>query len=145
MNTRVFVFCLGLLAAASTASAQRPDRFLPSALNRMTLQYEPLFVGPGDSSVRVIDIPYRIDLGFFVPSRSGLAATHRPLKRKGEVLFEFFDSTGISAGRVIDEIDQTSEAVEPLPDSHQWYQGIATLSLPPGKYSVGDGIDRPRK
>ncbi len=136
MDKRVFVVCLGILTASSMASAQRPDRLLPAALNRMILQYQPLYVGPGDSSVRCIDIPYRVDLGFFVASRSGLASTHRPLRRKGELLFEFFDSAGVSAGRVIEEIEQSTETIEPPVDDHQWYQGIATLSLPPGDYSV---------
>ena len=136
MTTEVIAFCIGGLLAFSDAVAQRPEQGPPAGINRMVLQYQPLFVGPSDSTVRCIDIPYRVDLGFFVASRSGLASSRRPLKRKGELLFEFFDSSGSSAGRVIEEIDQSTEAVRPPEEGHEWYQGIATLSLPPGTYSV---------
>ncbi len=136
MNRTLIVTTLSLLLAASGAFGQRRDRFMPFEAPRMTLLFQPLYFGTGDSTLRRVDIPYRADLSFFVPTRSGLASVSRPLTRKGEILFEFFDSLGISAGRAIEDVDQSTDEVETPPGVHHWYQGIAKLQVPPGRYSI---------
>jgi len=95
-----------------------------------------VFLGSNDSIANRVDIPFRVDLNFFVAARSGLASAHTPLTKKGEVLFEFIDSTGVSAGRVMEPIQQTVASSLPPPGTHQWYQGIASVSIPPGKFSI---------
>ncbi len=136
MKAILIIATLVTLAGVPVAYGQRPGTSMMTPTNRLMLLYQPLYVGPSDSSVRVIDIPYRVDLGFFVASRNGLESARRPLRRRGELLFEFFDSTGTSAGRAIEEIEQSSEVADIPAEEHQWYQGIATLSVPPGSYSI---------
>jgi GWxTD domain-containing protein len=120
------------------AFAQRTERFAEGGIPHggKPLLFQTLFVGTTDSTVRRVDVAYRIDLDFFIAARSGLASKGHPFVKKGELLFEMFDSTETSVARVIEPIEDSVETGASIPGVHQWHYGITSLFVPPGRYTV---------
>ncbi|MGA9118135.1 MAG: hypothetical protein WB699_02115, partial [Bacteroidota bacterium] len=138
MKQRGFLYVVFFTAFTTACFAQRTERFAEGRSERegKPVLYQALFVGTADSSVRRVDIPYRVDLDFFIAARSGLASKDHPFIKKGELLFELFDSTETSSARIIEPIEDSVESSESIPGVHQWHYGMTSLSVPPGKYTV---------
>jgi GWxTD domain-containing protein len=92
---------------------------------------------PGtDSSTARVDIVYSIEHEFFVPFRAVDSAAASPFLRTGEILIELLDSTGVSAAREIVQISISEHRADPASDERLRYEGIASFTVPPGRYKV---------
>lgn len=92
---------------------------------------------PGmDSSTARVDIVYRVDQEFFVPVRVPDSTAASPFVRSGEILIELFDSTGTSAAREIVQVSLPGLRADPASDERLWYEGIASFTVPPGRYKI---------
>ncbi len=91
---------------------------------------------PGVDSLARLDVLYKLDESFFIPSRSFDSIASDKFKLRGEVLIEIADHDDISRAREIHRIE-----METLPPKRnqvhaRWYERIATFSVAPGVYSV---------
>jgi GWxTD domain-containing protein len=89
-----------------------------------------------DSAHSAVSIHFRIDAGFFVPVREQGRGTSAPFVRRGEILLELIDSTGVSRVREITRLERGSaEGERPRPGT-DWFQGCVTFTVPFGTYSL---------
>lgn len=129
----VGVFLILLLITGSRGFAQpfsAPDQQRESNM----VFYEAISLdSPTPGSDRV-DIVYRINHEFFIAIRNN--GQTPPFLRRGELLIELFDSTGISAAREIRRLDLASQGSAGKNGEVAWDEGVISLSVPPGQYSV---------
>jgi len=125
---------LGLLVilVGCSAYAQRWDRNSDEPV-RSYLTYK-LFSFPGDTTrLPRVDIAYRIDQDFFVGIRPTEFSENHPFVKKGELLVELLDSVKTSVARTIEQITIETDSNESVSGHHQWYQGLASVNVIPGK------------
>lgn len=89
-----------------------------------------------DPAASRVDIPYRINEGFFIPVRNTDPSFPSAFKRRGEILIELLDSTGTSAARDISRFEAGEESSEETPERSRWYQNIVSFNVPPGTYKL---------
>ena len=117
-------------------------RFGPGEEGPQILYYETVQLpAEGDSGKGRIDVHYRIDREFFVPVKNFDASVPHEFIRRGEVLVEMVDSTGVTAGRALDRVDVGELNADRKPMGHDWQQGIFSFVLRPGTYKVQITID----
>lgn len=83
-----------------------------------------------------VDVHYRISHDFFIAMKNGDATFPWEFKRRGELLIELLDSSGISRAREIKRLEIGAHSPEPSLAPRRWHQGVASFSVIPGKYSV---------
>lgn len=126
-------FSIALLLAGAAAAQPEDQQPVP---RRESLFYEAAtFLAGNPARVRV-DVHYRIDAGFFVAVRNSDPSFRWDFRRKGEVSIELRDSTGMARARSIQQVDLGDNLSERGETDVRWYQGIASLEVPPGRYSV---------
>jgi len=94
-----------------------------------------------DSSEARIDVHYRIDSEFFVPVKQTESSAAQPFHRRGEILAEMIDSTGIVASRAMQSIDIPEQNADRRPMGNEWTQGILSIFVPYGTYRVQLTVD----
>ncbi len=92
-------------------------------------------IGP-DSARSRVDVQYRIDDQFFVLVKNPDPSFPYAFRRRGEILVELIDSAGTSRARTIDEAVIGASQTEEMPEARGWYQGCASLTVPPGLYTI---------
>lgn len=103
--------------------------------------YEPLCL-PADDTLQVrVDILYRIDREFLISFRNPDSAVAGAFRRRGEVMIELLDSTGISRAREIRRIDAGEPEGEQSSFARRWFAGVASFTVPPGRYAVSFEVD----
>jgi len=88
-----------------------------------------------------VDVHFRIDQDFFIALKNDDATFPWEFKRRGELLIELLDSSGISRAREIKRLEIGAHSPEPSFETRRWYQGVASFSVIPGKYSVVFEVD----
>ena len=132
--------CAGVLIAVvvvftqSVLAQEPPDP--RRAATQQFLFYEAVNLASVDSTRARLDIFYRIDTDFFVPVRNTDASFTSDFRRRGEILIELIDSLGVSQARDIHRLDLGAGSSEPSVDTKQWYQGVASFTVPPGLYKI---------
>lgn len=139
--TRSLLLVGCLLAAGSPALSQPgppPGRIAPpQGEGGRTVSFEALVVpDTGLSTVRV-DVAWRIDESFFIPVADPDPAARTPFARRGELLLELVDSSGITQARAIRNLGRPAASMEREPPGRAWITGIETLRVPPGSYRIG--------
>ncbi len=107
---------------------------------------------PGQSR---IDILYRVDREFFIAVRNTDTTLPYGFIRKGDFSVELVDSLGNSKARDNERIFIGETTAQRDPAHRAWHQGVFSLSVPPGRYSLvveitdresrRDVVDRSRK
>jgi GWxTD domain-containing protein len=106
----------------------------PGGETQLPMYVEP-FVLPGpETTTWVVTLNYRIDRELFVPIRNDETMMAGQFRRMGEILVELSDSTGVSFGRRLDRVDRVDNGTPALSTDHQWEQGTASFTVPPGSY-----------
>ena len=100
------------------------------------LFYEATNLIAQDSTKSRVDIHYRIDQQFFVQVKNPDSSFPWKFRRRGEVLVELDDSTGVSRARSIDEVIIGGAEADESPEPKQWQQGLISFSVPPGRYTI---------
>ncbi|HXX64583.1 MAG TPA: GWxTD domain-containing protein [Bacteroidota bacterium] len=94
-----------------------------------------------DSNEARIDVHYRIDSEFFVPVKQTESSADQPFHRRGEILAEMLDSTGIVASRAMQSLDIPEPNADRRPMGSEWQQGILSVFVPYGTYRVQLTVD----
>ena len=131
---RISVFVVALVTAALPLRAQQREE--PRGERPQFLFYETFDLPSDDTAQSRVDVHYRIDADFFVAVRNTDTSSSSQFVRRGEVLFELRDSTDVSRGRDISPIERGTNNPESNLDAREWCQGISSLSVPPGKYTL---------
>ncbi len=132
--TRCFpAFSLVIALNASDAQPQHPGE---QPEEPRFLFYEAVNLVAADSAHSRVDIHYRIDQSFFIAVKNQDSTFPWPFRRKGDILMELVDSTGISRAREIERIEKGALMAEPSPDEKFWYTGVASFTVSPGEYKI---------
>jgi GWxTD domain-containing protein len=108
----------------------------PSQVPGSAIMIEAFARGEADSARRTVDIHYRIEAGFFVPVKNGDASSPDAFVRRGELLIELIDSTGVTRAREIARLERRAAGSERPRPGTEWFQGGFSLSVPFGSYAV---------
>ncbi len=140
LNSILFLhFCFILSAGAQPGIPPRtgePLAGFPFGL----VYYEALNAPSGTPGLSRIDVPYRIDLSFFVAVRDPSNPLFSDFVRKGEVQIELMDSTGMTAARKIQRFEEPGKSTEAKPGS-LWHLGLVSLDLVPAEYTISFTIE----
>lgn len=142
VRVRRGLLCLALLLAGSSPAVSQPQgQGQPQGSGGSTgpgsaIMTEAFLRGPADSASWKVDVCYRIEAGFFVPVRNTEADAPMPYVRRGEVLIELIDSTGLTRAREIARLQRgAAENERPRPGT-EWFQGGFTFAVPYGTYTM---------
>lgn len=128
--------CLGLLLLCPALATAQPQGPGPSQAPGTAIMVESFLRGPSDSARGAVDVHFRIEAGFFVPVRNTDPAVGGTYVRRGEVLIELIDSTGITRAREIARLERnTAESTRPRPGTEWFQQGFAFV-VPYGTYAI---------
>lgn len=133
MRRMMFVLAMGFLFALSLF-AQFPPR-LPGEEPQFIF-YEAVNLFASDLSMSRVDIHYRIDEDFFIALKNSEPSFPWQFKRRGEILIELLDSTGVSAARNIHRIELGTNTAEISDSATTWYQRIVSFNVHPGLYTI---------
>jgi GWxTD domain-containing protein len=125
----------GLLTLLQSVQGQQENEPRPEPVQQF-LFYEGINLVSTDSTQARVDLNYRVDVEFFIPVRNTDPSFHASFKRRGEVLIELFDSLEVSKARDIIPFEIAAETSEQKLPTKQWYQGIASFTVPPGPYKI---------
>jgi len=130
------LLCLGLLLLDPLFAAAQPQGPGPSQGPGTAIMVEAFPRGTADSARGAVDVHFRIEAGFFVPVRSTDTAAGGAYVRRGEVLIELVDSTGLTRGREIARLERNAaESARPRPGT-EWFQNGFTFAVPYGTYTL---------
>jgi GWxTD domain-containing protein len=139
--TRGLLFLACLLAAGSPALAQPgppPGRIAPpQGEGGRAVSFEALVVPDTGQATMRVDVAYRIDESFFISVTDPDPAAAAPFIRKGELLLELVDSTGLTQARAIRTHRRPAASLEREPAGRAWITGLETMRVPPGAYRIG--------
>ena len=127
---------LGLLVLGPVVGAAQPEGRGPSQAPGSAIMIESYARGPADSARGLVDIFFRIEAGFFVPVKSTGTDAAMPYVRRGEVLIELIDSTGMTRARDIARLERSGLENERLRPGTEWFQGGFTVGVPYGTYTM---------
>jgi GWxTD domain-containing protein len=132
---------VAMLACLPRAEAQPRGEFPGMADEMRRVFYEATSRLGDDPAHARIDVFYRIEKEFFVAFRDPDSTGPAAFRRRGEVLLELLDSTGISRAREIRRIDRIDPSgTEPMAE-RTWYAGAVSLSAVPGRYTIVIEVD----
>ena len=103
--------------------------------------FQALTLTSKDTSLARVDVHYRINCDFFIPVKSLDPTFQWEFRRRGEILIELIDSTGVSRSREISRIEVGSETSEENSTTKNWYQGMVSFSIQPGLYKLIVEVD----
>jgi len=132
MGRAVAMFVGVLLLIDNVAGQPRMDR----EEGPQFIFFEPVNLASTDPGRSRVDIPYRINQGFFIPVRNTDPSISSAFKRRGEISIELLDSTGTSAARDISRFEAGVESSEETLERSSWYQNIVSFDVPPGTYKL---------
>jgi GWxTD domain-containing protein len=132
--------CLLLTAFGQGQQNERPAPPLEEP-GEQFIFFETINLLADDRTKSRIDVPYRVEEGFFVAVKNSDPALAFPFKRRGEVLVELLDAKGNSRARTINHLELGAHSTEPKPEVKSWYEGIASFIVEPGEYSVVFELD----
>jgi GWxTD domain-containing protein len=130
------LLCLGWLVLGPILGAAQPEGRGPSQAPGSAIMIESFARGPADSARGLVDIFFRIEAGFFVPVRNTDTDAAMPYVRRGEVLIELIDSTGMSRARDLARLERGGPENELLRPGTVWFQGGFTVGVPYGTYTM---------
>lgn len=133
MRRMMFVLAMGFLFA-TPLFAQVPPR-LPGEEPQFIF-YEAVNLFANDLSMSRVDIHYRIDEDFFIALKNSEPSFPWQFKRRGEILIELLDSTGVSAARNINRIELGTNSAESSDSAATWYRRIVSFDVRPGLYTI---------
>ncbi len=133
MRRMIFVLAMGFLLAPSLF-AQFPSR--PPGEEPQFIFYEAVNLVANDSSMSRVDIHYRIDQDFFIALKNSEPSFPWQFKRRGEILVELLDSTGVSVARDNNRIELGTNMAESSDSAATWYQKIVSFVVHPGLYTI---------
>ena len=132
----VAAIIIGLLTLLQSVQGQQQGNEPRPEPIQQFLFYEAINLVCTDSTQARVDLHYRVDIEFFIPVRNTDPSFPADFKRRGEVLIELFDSLETSKARDIDRFEIGATTSEQKLPTKQWYQGIASFTVPPGPYKI---------
>jgi len=96
--------------------------------------FEPHYFGIDSNSVRV-DVLFRVRYDFFVFTRD-ISTTSPAFRARGELMVELIDSTDTSVSRKVVAILLRSQNDEPTQLRSFYFQGAASFTVRPGRYTA---------
>jgi GWxTD domain-containing protein len=142
MRRRIISFCLGLLLFGPVSAVAQPEGREPfqgpgpSQGPGSGIMIESFPRGSADSARGMVDVQFRIESGFFVAVRNTETGSAMAYVRRGEILIELLDSTGMTRAREIARLERGVTENERQRPGTEWFQGGFTFALPYGTYTV---------
>jgi len=136
---RVGAVLIGIILCMPLLAQEQMERQRPPLVGEHQEQfvfYQAINLLADDSTLSRVDIPYRIDHQFFVAIKNNDPALPFPFKRRGELLVELLDENHISKARDINRFVIGAEDPDTQPGKKAWYEGVASFTVPPGKYTI---------
>lgn len=130
------LLCLGLLVLGPVVGTAQPEGRGASQAPGSAIMIETFARGPADSARGLVDVFFRIEAGFFVPVRNTDAGAAMLYVRRGEVLIELIDSTGLTRARELARLERGASENERLRPGTEWFQGGVTFAVQYGTYTM---------
>lgn len=132
----VVPICYALLVLGTPGALSQPRPPGPLQLPGSPIMIESFPRGPADSARGTVDVHFRIEAGFFVPVKRSDSSAAGTYVRRGEILIELVDSTGLTRAREFAALERgAGDGERPKPGT-EWFQGGFTFVAPFGTYSM---------